>query len=1183
MAGDVKFTPAQQKAINTRNKTLLVSAGAGSGKTTVLTRRILERIREGVNINDILVVTFTNAAAASMKDKLYNTLLEELAKNPSDRKLVYTIYNLPSAKISTIHSFCLDLISTNFAALSLPPAMRVADAAESQILLDTCLEDLIDKSFENDDKGFLTLCDAFAGEKNLDGLKSIATSIYKKFRAFPYWKNCISKAVEEEEAQLEGAGEKGVFATSSGSLMLEMMRERVDTFRRHANNFYTTLSAVATKEKSFNCLNSIADNLQKLDLALGRENPSYNEIREVLTEFKFETLFKSDLPEPVSKEYENLRDGVKNEISSYVKYLAKEHDEVVSDYRRVNELNKLMNSFIIALDDAYAAAKKARGILDFSDLEQFTLELLGQPTPGGIVRTDLCRGLRQSLSEIYIDEYQDINPLQDTIFRLLSREDNLFMVGDVKQSIYRFRNARADIFLGYLKDFPILEESDKKAKIFLPENHRSQKYILDFVNLLFDNLYTNENMNASYAQERLVYPEGKKDENPYPVWVNLFEDGESPAEDEAEFVARTINRLVNEGEGGKRYEYGDIAVILRAVSTSGREFERAFIRHSIPYTVEKSSDFLAEPEILLALSILRIMDNPIDDISLAAALRSPVFGFTANDLYEVKRYYAFEFLYDCVVRCSADYKRFLNAGKRYKANKNFRRVTRRPFPLIIRQTPSGQRPDTVIRKKCYDFTQCLKRLRALAAESPANRLIWDMYMQTSLVSLCAAEENGKKKVQNLYTLYQYALDFEASSFKGLSSFLSYISDIAGSYGSSLGGGEGDKDRVKIMSVHKSKGMEFPVCFVSALGKKFNITDLSDKYIVRDDGYVFYNLRSNGNLTEYIPFIKHAAAFAEKKALYREELRCLYVALTRAKERLFVTGVSQNSKKDYGEEGKGFFESKSYLDWILPILKSTDRLCFDIRHNLPDYYSVKAKVENTGEYAVPDEVFIDAVNFVYPYGSGYRVPAKAAVSELRKGILEDGEYTRTVSKSEATKIPSFAAGRKDFTAIGSATHLFMQFADFANVDKNGVLAEIDRLVGIKMITPEEGSLIDVKAVEEFFTSPLKDEISRSKLVFREKRFNLIEESSLVSGETGEKVMIQGVIDCFFQNPDGTFTVVDYKTDRLPKEGGEDILKNRHSLQIKYYCRAAEKITGSKVTKAYLYSFSLGKAIEVDYEG
>ncbi len=245
-------------------------------------------------------------------------------------------------------------------------------------------------------------------------------------------------------------------------------------------------------------------------------------------------------------------------------------------------------------------------------------------------------------------------------------------------------------------------------------------------------------------------------------------------------------------------------------------------------------------------------------------------------------------------------------------------------------------------------------------------------------------------------------------------------------------------------------------------------------------------------------------------------------------------------------------------------------------------TVIEKQEKTEREFFPDEVFEQAIGFVYPHGRGYTVPAKAAVSELRKGILEDGEYIRSVAKSEAGKIPVFARRRADYASIGNATHLFMQFADFGNVEKDGALAEIDRLIAIKMITPEEGNLIDIKGVEEFFKSTLKAEISRSPLVFREKRFNLIEKSSLVSGEEGELVMIQGVIDCFFQNPDGSFTVVDYKTDRLPEKGGEEVLISRHGMQIKYYCRAAEKITGRKVSKAYLYSFYLGKAIEVDYE-
>lgn len=1181
MASEVSFTPSQLNAINTKDKTLLVSAGAGSGKTTVLTKRIIESIKAGTDINSLLVVTFTKAAAATMKDRIYSALLEELAANPSDKRMVHTIYNIPSAKISTIHAFCLDLVSKNFSVLSLPPSMRVADKAESEILLDTCLEDLIDNSFEDEDSDFLTLCDAFSGEKSLDRFKETVIAVYKKYLAFPFWKEYVAKTAQSETRQAESAKEEGIMSTGAGREILTLMRERVDFFHRQANEFYAVLTPVA-KPSHLKALDYISDFLLNFKSIINKANPGYDEIKNALDSADIPRIYKMGLPEDIGNAYARLKTAVDDEIKTYKDYFDSAEEETVSDYEKASRLNSLMNSFIISLDESYAAAKKARGILTFSDLEQFTLRLLGEPTPGGTVRTPLCREIRESFSEIYIDEYQDINPLQDMIFSLLSKENNRFMVGDVKQSIYRFRNAKADIFLNYLKEFPPLGEKGKTAKILLPENHRSQKYILDFVNLLFDNLYTEENMNASYKEERLVYPEGKSGNYAFPVNVYLLENEKEPNEKEAEYVAKTIYRLVNGGIDGKKYEYGDIALLLRSMANSTGEYERAFAGYGIPYSLEKNGEFMLEPEILLALSILRIMDNPLDDISLAASLRSPVFCFTADELYAVKRFYAMEFLYDCVSKCALDYRRFLNAGKKYKADKDFRKVKKSAFPFVAKGVSSGERPDNTVKRRCYDFIERLKGLRALADESPTNRLIWEMYMKTSLISLCASGENGKKKVQNLYTLYNYALEFERTSFKGLSSFLSYINDIADSYGEGLSSDTGDKNRVKIMSIHKSKGMEFPVCFVSSLGKRFNISDVSAKYIVRDDGFTLYNLRNNEGLTEYVPFVKKVAANAEKKALYREELRILYVALTRAKERLFVSGAVGKTTLEKGTGGRGFFRSTCYADWIYPILTSAEHPCFMFDNTEPAGDTVIEKQEKTEREFFPDEVFEQAIGFVYPHGRGYTVPAKAAVSELRKGILEDGEYIRSVAKSEAGKIPVFARRRADYASIGNATHLFMQFADFGNVEKDGALAEIDRLIAIKMITPEEGNLIDIKGVEEFFKSTLKAEISRSPLVFREKRFNLIEKSSLVSGEEGELVMIQGVIDCFFQNPDGSFTVVDYKTDRLPEKGGEEVLISRHGMQIKYYCRAAEKITGRKVSKAYLYSFYLGKAIEVDYE-
>ena len=452
-------------------------------------------------------------------------------------------------------------------------------------------------------------------------------------------------------------------------------------------------------------------------------------------------------------------------------------------------------------------------------------------------------------------------------------------------------------------------------------------------------------------------------------------------------MAKTIYRLVNGGIDGKKYEYGDIALLLRSMANSTGEYERAFAGYGIPYSLEKNGEFMLEPEILLALSILRIMDNPLDDISLAASLRSPVFCFTADELYAVKRFYAMEFLYDCVSKCALDYRRFLNAGKKYKADKDFRKVKKSAFPFVAKGVSSGERPDNTVKRRCYDFIERLKGLRALADESPTNRLIWEMYMKTSLISLCASGENGKKKVQNLYTLYNYALEFERTSFKGLSSFLSYINDIADSYGEGLSSDTGDKNRVKIMSIHKSKGMEFPVCFVSSLGKRFNISDVSAKYIVRDDGFTLYNLRNNEGLTEYVPFVKKVAANAEKKALYREELRILYVALTRAKERLFVSGAVGKTTLE-GYRRQRLFQKHLLRRLDLSILTSAEHPCFMFDNTEPAGDTVIEKQEKT-ERSFPRRVFRQAIGFVYPTAEAIRCPPRRRFRNFGRESLRTG--------------------------------------------------------------------------------------------------------------------------------------------------------------------------------------------------
>lgn len=1188
MSEDIRFSPSQEAAIRTEGKTLIVSAGAGSGKTTVMTQRILEHVKAGTDVSDILVVTFTKAAAANMKAKLYAALLAESAKDPSNARLTRNICRISSAKISTVSSFCLDIVRSNFEALSLPPSVRVADEAEGGILLDECIEKCIDEGFESEDAGFIRLCDAFTGEKSLGEFKKTVKTAYDKYRAFPFWKDHVTKADERMRREVEKAKANGFMTTDAGKKLRKKLISLIEDAKKIANDIYGVITVAAYTEKNIEPIDILCDGIDGIRAVIANERSTYDDIRSALCSASFKSAHTKGLDPEVAETYKTMKEKAVKLVKEAKTYFVSDESGTVSDYESSLDINGLMNDFIFKVDKMFTDVKKSRGIIEFSDIEQYTLTLLGENTPGGVIRTQVCSELRENIKEIYIDEYQDINPIQDMIFRLLAKNDNRFMVGDVKQSIYRFRKASPDIFLGYLRDFGEVDSDSVEAKVFLSENYRSRKPILDFVNLIFDSLYTEENVGASYEKERLICG-GKAGDAAFPVEVAAFRNKQA-TESEAEYIAARILDLVE----NKGYDYGDIAVLMRSIGKESIQLKREFMKNGIPFTMSKGSSFINEPEIMLALSILRILDDPLDDISLASSLRSPVFGFTADDLYSLKSCFAYDTLYDCVKRGSEYFRRHKNRCARYVSDTPYAgikdKIKRKKRVFMPHGVRSGEHPNEKTLEKCASFADTLQKLRAPGAECPSSRMIWNMYSVTNLIPLCAVGKNGKKRVSNLKKLYTVSLDFERSSFKGLSAFLSYVSDVAKTFDKSV---EADVEPgcVKLMTIHMSKGLEFPVCFVSAVGKQINYDDTKSKVLISEEGLIYRNLRAYDGIVEYKPLIKRMADEDEKKAIAREELRCLYVALTRAQERLIVTGAYKNEgAKD------NFFTAESVMMWLHPILEEIESPCFELydfnadeEENAADGESTadgEKSTEKTAERFIPPiktvtysaDVFRRALEAGHADKSGSTVPSKASVSELRKGILEDDEYARTLSKSDARRRPVFASGDADGAASGTATHLFMQFADFGNVMEKGIDAEIARLKEIKMISESEADLINVHELGTFFSSPLCRDMTASDYVCREKRFNVIEDSEVFSGVKGEKVMVQGVIDCFFRNPDGSYTVVDYKTDRVKRGTGEETLLSRHSFQLGYYVRAVEQMTGGKVSRALLYSFCLGREIE-----
>lgn len=1178
MNTNMLFTESQRNAIESKNKTLLVSAGAGSGKTTVLTRRLAERILEGDSVEDFLVVTFTRAAAGDLKEKLYNSLTDAIAQQPQNRHLFNQLFLLPGAKISTIHSFCYNIIKKNFAVLGLSPKIRIADDTEVKIIARTCMEELVDTLYEEEDNEFILLVDNFGGEKSDDELIEKLLSLYGRLRAFHNYNNWLQEEVIKLQNQAELV-KNGFFDTEIGSQIKEKILFWLEESKVEAEELMLFVSHNAESEANVTPIEVL---YKRIELFINATETSYNSLfcsfRDAgrLSPLKTKGMSEDDViylkkeKEKISKELKRIEKSFCSRCEQQI------YDDYISTLHISTAIKKVLEQF----DNLYLEAKKKRAILDYADLEHFLAQLLEEKDNNGELHpSELCSRLKKNIKEIYIDEYQDVNPLQDHIFTLLSRSDNRFMVGDIKQSIYRFRNAYPDIFVNYKDSYPDYSESNENcARIFLKENFRCGKPIIDFVNSIFKEVAYGNRFKKEYEGEELVYAKSSESTT-YPVMVALSTydaiikdkiQKNNAHQKEADFVAGEIKRLVGNQrkENGSLIKYSDIALLFSAVRGRSKIFEQALLRRGIPCMTEQDESLFSLPEIMLALSALKTVDNPTDDISLCALLRSPLYNFTADELYKIRSEFYGLSMYDSVVAASC----LINLKRLKLKNTTYHIKEKKIYT-----------PQSII-KKCCNFLSELNFYRTKAQGMLCYKFLWLFYMRSGLLSNAGAFENGDKCRENLLLLYQYARNFENTGFKGLSSFMMYISEIAerGSDLANAKSNEPEGDFVRIMSIHKSKGLEFPVCFVVDTARQFGFRDAGGDLMLSRELGISCRLKDAEKLTKRDTYLRKFFAVSDIDASRGEELRKLYVALTRAKERLYVTACVFD---DYTECRYNPLAAKSFSDWILQTVTICEREYFNV-YIIPD--EIKDIIINTatdiGEINNEQDntSFVDfekinsAVEFTYPYSDSAGVAAKLSVSELSLG----GNEKTQINKKMILSRPEFVERSVNLGAKkGTANHIYMQFANFDFVERNGAEAEAKRLLDIKMITIEEYELLSFNHIKAFFTSPLYKEIRKTKELYREKRFSLSENAEIIGGPAGERVLIQGVIDCFFKNDDGSYTLVDYKTDFLPVEGAEQILINRHEKQLKYYCKAVSVMTHKEVSKAILYSFSLDKSIEV----
>ena len=1183
---NINWTPSQRSAIDARGCSLAVSAAAGSGKTAVLTQRIIEKLKNGGDISRLLVVTFTNDAAADLREKIRAALSASLIDEPDSPHLSRQLVKLSGARISTISSFCLSLVKANFQLAALPSDFSVLSDTQDVLLRKNVADELISDFFfgrveksEADIADFSAFADTFGKPGDDTALAEAVSHIYDKLSSAARFIETLKDSIDELSSS-----DADFAKTKFGSCVLSY----IDKLCAHYIEIFDAMVKYAEEhDEVAGYAPAFADDAAFLSdvqyyISSGK---GYEDIRKLFTEHEFTKLGRAArgyIPAPDVAFFREARDKFKAEhkkicadIFVFGADAAKKGREMLVS--ALSDLYEFMKLYKKRLD----AQKRTRHAISFSDIEHKALSLVvgedGLPTP-------LARAMQNDFDEIYIDEYQDTNEVQDRIFCALAREENRFVVGDIKQCIYAFRSADPSIFEHLINVSEKYGEGceSKKQKVFLSQNFRSTDEILEFSNAVFELQMQRGGIMAYGADERL-YGTGKHADKVH-VAVCLKEIGED-TEPEAEYVASKIEELLSSGKkrDGSPVQPSDIVIILRSVKNRAEVFKKHLEKRGVPCEDLATEAFFESPEVLLVVSLLNVIDNPTRDIYLAAALKSPLYGVTLEELVYIRRYLKEGTLFDAL-RKFTDEKGFAK-GKRFLSD--------------------------------------YERYRESARTKPCDELIWQIYLEKEILSLVTvSDDNAQREAAraNLIQLYNYARSFSGSAFRGVYDFLSFISDvIADGTKIDIPGSTAEANAVRIITSHQSKGLEYPVCFVSACGASLNKRDASVDTVIDKELGIVPKIAANYGLERVNTPQRAAASFKIAHSACEEELRILYVALTRAKEKLFVTGevsgnVEENREKydlfppcgtPYFALKERFFSpyealaSQNYLEMILPAVAGRADICTSeiYTHTEETAKSVSPEAKEQAEdceisYYAAKKLIEERFSFVYPNVALSGVPSKLSVSRLYPDILDERDTSAQLEEEEAVAIPSFMLSEEEAVGAkrGNATHLFMQFFDFDSVEKLGIEGEIARLLENKFIFPGDAALINRWALRKFFESGLARMMRKSTRVYREKRFiiNYPAESFTLDEEnkkalSGEKLLVQGIIDCAFFDEKEGLILVDYKTDffsrEMPTEEAERILCERHKRQIEYYKYACREMFGTDCAHAYIYSFSLNKTIEI----
>ena len=1201
-----KFTPAQQVAINTRNKTLLLSAAAGSGKTTTLTERIIRSItEEGADISKMLIVTFTRASASDLKTKITAAINKALASDPTNTHLSSQLIKLVSAKISTIDAFYLSSVKQNFASLGLSSSFRIADETETVLLAKDTARSVVGYFFDNDAE-FPILCECFENIKDTDDdtIGQLLIDLYeRKLRTIPEGVEYIRMCAEEMQNGADG----DFFESRYGKIVKKHV---LSAFRAYYNEYERLLDKVMPLDEKLyrGYSTSFADDrafcLKVVNALEGKTGDgTYACVCDVLNSYSFAAIGKYSGENAELKEYcQSFRKDFKSTVEKlkkeYFCYSPKDFERYFSETAR---LLSVLYRVLAEFERRYLEEKNKRNILELADVKRYAYRLF---VTDDKKPTEYAKTVAEQFSDIYIDEYQDVDPVQDLIFSCISTPTNRFMVGDIKQSIYRFRDAKPQLFADYRAKFPAhgtpeAQTSDCET-IFMSDNFRCTQKIIDFTNLVCGDIFRACGDSIGYTSEDdLVYPEVKKDDPDGPdISVALFGKTQKtmpeldiygdpvlpPDEAEAQYVAGTIYKLLTEGKrvNGEPFKPSDIAVIYKAHSASFAITE-ALSKYGIQTTNADQSQYFQNPDVVMTLCILNAVDNPQRDVHLAGAMRSPIFGFTVEDLMLINTRGDKSFsLYDKVCELAEE--------------------------------------DTTLGKKCRDFKDVLEEWRCISLSMPIDKFLRRIFASDKFVaSGLVSERNDLGEGGNLQTLYEYARTFEAGSFKGLYNFIEFINTLIENGKTLKVKNDDASDRcVRLTTIHSSKGLEFPVCFVIGCSSDFACLKSPPNYSFEYGVGMAMSLPDRTGFARYSSPLKKVIDLYSKTKGIEEEMRVLYVALTRAKEQLFVSGYCSRSllgtalaDARYNAQFKcdyNIFCASSFMDWILPVFYGVTKPAYahfnsystDNTPRFSLFSSTKPKQDDKEYNKELYERLIESFSFEYPYSSLGRLPAKLSVSRLSPDVLDDNDKAVNLFEEKSMPpIPSFfLESEKRATAAqkGTATHHFLQFCDFSFAKENGIDKTVDMLIAKGFIPSSYADILYRDELCKLMDCGFVDRILSANKVIREQRFNILLPSEFFTRDDAlkekirsESIAVQGVIDLILIDGDGNIELYDYKTDRLTRDELNDTglatlkMNELHGLQLSYYAEAVKRLFGKAPSRVAVYSTHSARLYDIEPRG